>query len=273
MLSRDEGSAPQLTQISEGRPAILLISPVLTDARVWGPFPHAVAAHGGVYVLDWPGHLPGHEAELPTSLVLNDTLDSMRAEGGGPTHFDLAVAVGHDAPAAIHLAVTGRAAGVVLIRPQVAGALQSFRVADDEIEQMSPEHMAALSRAIVDHDPVAYGSAVVAAEKQLSVEVRDQLARIHADHFDVLLQGPDWVHVEENWPEQLSTVAGPVTVLVPAEGSGRGGLTRRVGQLVADTAPHGETIAVDSDSEFPWLTSPQDVEAALVRTLELLDKI
>lgn len=226
------------------------------DSRVWGRFAEDLAAHASVSITVWPG-LPaldaGPSAVTDPLVALDAAADEL------PEVADVVVAVGQDAAAAVHLAASGRARGIVLINPNLPPVSADFMVFDHEIRSMPEERMEALSDAVTRQDGAALGRVLIAGEPDLSAEDGARLAAMVEDSLPLVLAGPERFHYSQEWQLQLPDLRVPLALLAPDPESSAGPLRARVAQSYAGAAGDAQVHTLSSASEYPWLTVPDEV--------------
>ena len=249
-------SPVEVVRIGVGTPAIVLISPLLADSRVWGQFAEDVAVHASVSVTEWPGH---HDPDAALPEVMNPVEALDAAVHDLPEVADVVVAVGQDAAAAVHMAAAGRARGIVLIGPQFVNWPADFVVEDDEIQSMPEGHMEAMVDAATNQDATAMAHAMVAMESDLPAEDRTRLVGMFEDNLRVVFAGPDWPQYPKDWQLQIPELQVPLVLLTPHPETPAGRLPARRAETFASLAGDAQVYSLSNSSEFPWLIVPEEV--------------
>lgn len=239
-----------------GSRSVVLISPLFTDSRIWGRFAEDLATHASVSITVWPG-LHDHDAE---PRAVTDPLVALDAAADDlPEVADVVVAVGQDAAAAVHLAASGRARGIVLISPTFVIWPADFVVFDHEIRSVPEEHLEAMSDAVEKQDAAALGRVAIAHEPDLSAEDGARLAAMVEDSLPLILAGPEWLHHSLEWQLQLPDLRVPLALLAPDPESAAGPLRARMAETFAGLAADARVHTLSGASHYPWLSVPDEV--------------
>lgn len=246
----------EVIRLGSGDRSVVLISPLFMDSRVWGRFAEDLATHASVSITVWPGlhnRDAGPRAGTDPLAALDAAADDL------PEVADVVVAVGQDAAAAVHLAASGRARGIVLINPNLPPVSADFIVFDHEIRSMPEERMEAMSEAVSGQDAAALGRVLIAAEPDLSAEDGTRLAAMVEDSLPLILAVPEWLHYSQEWQLRLPDLRVPLALLAPDPESSAGPLRARIAETYARVAGDAQVHTLSSVSDYPWLTVPDEV--------------
>lgn len=255
-----------VARVSRGTPDLLLLSPRVTDGRIWGDLPHRLGERVGVSVCSWPGHGPDTPPSPPgfDAMVEVEQVSALADRSGQL----VVMSVGDDAALALHLAELGSAQAIVLVLPPASWCLGEVFIDDADLTPPSEHYLDDLLAAVQAADGQAFAEAQLAQEGDLlPLGVRPLVSDVLADNLRAILANPEPVLHSLDPKTVLAATTVPVLVIVPDEAAERPASTR-VGRWVADLAPQGQVATVRTASQFPWLAAPDEF---LDRVVTFLD--
>ncbi|MFB9313854.1 hypothetical protein [Nocardioides plantarum] len=249
-MTSDPGSAPTATA--------LLICPIPYDSRIWGRFATVLGEHMRVVEVEWP---------RPEGAIfeMTSTIDHV-VDRSGVAEFDVVVAAGLDAAAAVHLAVRGAVRAVALIDPSPGQEMPEvpfpdldarlagvFADNEDLLEALAERDAEALARLLASQS----GAGLSPANRRL---VHD----VFLDNVDTVFDAVRGAASGTWWPDLLGSLEQPVLAFARTSPQTDLALHHAMVEALVARCAHGALVMVDSASELPWLAQPDLMAAAIV---------
>lgn len=253
-------------------PSVLFLPDLGYDHRIWADIPSSLA--GACDVVSYDAHEPLPWAE-PGGRAF---LDAVRCLVPDPGHAIVAAA-GLAAGFAVHAALSGRAAGLVLFQPAPdyipAEAMTDVPV-EDLLQAAAP--WAGIIDASRETDLTRRRELVARTcrdiyRQSLTAPDLDLACQVIAEHAEDLLaavagtqaaaEAGEPPQLGRPWVDQLDGLTVPVTVLSARR-------AQRIAQALAQRILNGQFVAADADTDLIWLEDRARAINALRDMLALL---